>query len=117
MTERICSWCGRDIIGEVFASAEYGPLIWGDGEVEIELLGVVTMVFCCAGCQWAEEVGMHRLFGMDGKATREHLIKTHGISPGKPGGPQCVESVNRGLKVAKAVLECVGAVQGERNEN
>jgi len=99
-----CSWCGKAIEGKAFSRSSYGPLTWGNGDVEVELVPGNEAVFCCAGCEWAYELDFHRLLGMNGKEAREHLLKVHEISSGKPGGRQCRESWNRSAEVAKVML-------------
>lgn len=83
----ICSWCGNEITGES-VTIEQGEIVFGNGDTEQAVIPALSNTFCCNGCAWAFEVQKHRLWGLQGKELREHLINDHGlVHPcGKPTG-------------------------------
>lgn len=99
----ICSWCGKEMVGEPFSWSSRGAMTWGDGDVEVEMVPGYEAVFCSGGCEWAFELDKHRLLGMEPKDARRHLIKVHEISPGKPAGKQSRECWNQSAEIAKVM--------------
>lgn len=83
-----CGWCGKAIKGVPVLTIKNSPMVYSDGETEVELMPGYEVIFCCHGCFWAFSVEVHHLIGLSGKDLRNHIISEHGLKypPGKPAG-------------------------------
>jgi len=99
-----CSWCGRLIQGEPVAPGhgcyfEFG----GQGENQVDY----EVGYCSDGCAWRWGLESHGLFGITGKAARQHLIDEHGLKPGAPAGRPSQECWEHFTRVAGAIMAVV----------
>ena len=76
-----CTWCGKEIMGEVVALGREGELVYFDGEEETVLEPEREIGFCSGACAWRYGIERHKAMGMSGKEAREHLIEEHGLKP------------------------------------
>ena len=76
-----CTWCGKEIEGEVVASGWEGELVYFDGEKETVLEPEREIGFCSDACAWRYGIERHKAMGMSGKEARKHLIEEHGLKP------------------------------------
>lgn len=93
--------------GEAFSRRSAGALVWGDGDVEVEMVAGYEAEFCSEGCEWVFELDKHRLLGMVGREARRHLTEVHGCRPGKPAGRQSDECWGQSAEIARAVARMV----------
>lgn len=96
-----CGYCGIEFEGEGVDPIEQGPIVVGgsDGD-ETEVSGWFKASFCSGGCAWAYGIESHSLYSMTGKDARKHLVKVHGLSPGKPAGRISKECFDRFIEIA-----------------
>jgi len=75
-----CTYCGKKIVGKKpKVSGEEGPLIYFEGDTEIEVEPGRKINFCSDKCAW--EYGMEEHMYMGEKEAKNHLIELHGLKP------------------------------------
>jgi hypothetical protein len=108
----VCSWCGGAVKDFIFATS-VSPLTWGNGSVEVEVVGGFEAVFCCMGCEWNFELSNHLLLGMDGKTARRHLVDMHELEPSRPAGSESDACFERRQARARAIARIFGGLVPE----
>lgn len=110
-----CGWCGKPILGEPVSPLHEGALVYFEGSHEKELLPEFHTGFCCSGCAWAFTAEREKLWGLEGKELRQHLIEEHGLAspPGKPAGNQSVISQSRLNMLREIMAWSRGMMDGE----
>jgi hypothetical protein len=86
-----CSWCGREISGQVVYPSEFVHGIF-NGDEKPDIISI-DIGFCCDGCVWRWEIEQHGILGITGDKARQHLIEEHNLvhPPGPPAGKQSHE--------------------------
>lgn len=101
-----CSWCGREISGQVIDSRKvcYASFGFDKPEMVEREIG-----FCCDGCAWAWAIEFHRLFGVTGQDARRHLIEVHRLvhPPGEPAARQSIACFKHFQWQEQMILDCV----------
>jgi len=101
-----CSWCGREISGQVICPGKGFYSSWGTEKPE---LLEIELGFCCTGCAWRWGIEEHGLMGMTGNEARQHLIEEHGLThpPGPPAGEQSQECIKFFTREAQMIMDCI----------
>ena len=79
MPDKLCGWCGAEIVGEPVSPFYTSEMVASSGEEEIELLPEYRCGFCSDGCAWAFAEENEKQHGMRGEGLKRHLEVEHGL--------------------------------------
>jgi hypothetical protein len=107
-----CGWCEGEIKGEPVLPYEKSLIVVSRDGSAFEVLPAISVGFCSDGCAWAFFAEVHRLWGLEGKELRSHLVNVEGLPfpPGKPAGEMGKECRQRlaSIRNALAEFDCCG---------